>query len=265
LSRGKPQTELSVETTVSETFSLYFKNFWTLFIPMLVAYLISGAVGIPLSTYISTIPQPPKSGIMADLLNWFSKYIPKLIALVLVTGLIVWIVSVIAYGTVIKCSSELIENNKTSLKSAVGFTAHKLLSLLAAAILLAIIIVLGLIALVVPGIILGLMFSLTISAIMIENVGAIDGMSRSRALVGHRWLKTFAVFLITGIILAIVSSIASVIASPLRPYDWVLSNIISALIAPILPITFTIHYYSMRAREQPKTPMPTQSPAAVPS
>jgi hypothetical protein len=263
LSGGKPQAELSVETTMSQTFELYSKNFWTLFIPMLIAYLISGAAGVPLSSYTSTIPPAPTTGVMADLLNWIAKYIPKLIALAVVTGLIVWIVSVIAYGTVIKCSSELIENNKTSLEGAVGFTAHKLLSLLAAAILLGIIIVLGLIALVVPGIILGLMFSLTISAIMIENVGAIEGMSRSRALVSHRWFKTFALLLIIGIILAVVSTIAGLIASPLKPYDWVLSNIISALIAPILPITLSVHYYSMRAREQPKTPPPTLSQVAV--
>jgi hypothetical protein len=57
---------------------------------------------------------------------------------------------------------------------------------LAAAILLGMIIAVGLVALIIPGIILALMFSLTISAIMIENVGAIEGMSRNRALVSHR-------------------------------------------------------------------------------
>jgi hypothetical protein len=134
---------------------------------------------------------------------------------------------------------------------------------LAAAILLGIIIAVGLIALIIPGIILALMFSLTISAIMIENVGAIEGMSRSRALVSHGWLKTFAILLIIGIILAIVSYIAGLIASPLGSYSWILSSIISALIAPILPITLTVHYYSMRAKEQSATPTQTPSQDTV--
>ena len=133
---------------------------------------------------------------------------------------------------------------------------------MAAAILLGIIIAVGLIALIIPGIILALMFSLTISAIMIENVGAIEGMSRSRALVSHRWLKTFAILLIIGIIVAIVSCIAGLIASPLGNYSWILSSIISALIAPILPITLTVHYHSMRTKEQPATP--TQTPSQDP-
>jgi hypothetical protein len=226
---------------------------------MLIAYLISGAIGVPLSTYQSTIPPAPTTGVTADVLNWFSKYIPTLIALAALSGLIIWIVSVIAYGIVIKCSSELIENKKASLKSAIRFTAHKLPSLLAASILLGIIIALGLIALVVPGIILSLMYSLTISAIMIENVGAIKGMSRSRELVSQRWLKTFAVILIIGIILGIVSYIATLIASPLKPYNWVLSDTITSFIAPILPITLTVHYYSMLAREYPEMPTPTLS------
>jgi flagellar biosynthesis protein FlhB len=249
MSVGEPQTELSAGATVSRTFNLFIKNFWTLFTPVLIAYLISGALGVPLSIYVSTIPKPPNTGVAADTLNWFSKYIPTLFALAVVTGLIISIVNVIAYGMVIKCSSELIESNKTSLVKAVRFTARKLLSLLAATILLSIIIVLGLIALVIPGIVLGVMFSLTISAIMIENVGVINGMSRSRELVSHRWLKTFAVFLIIEIILGIVSYVASLIASPLKPYNWVLSDTISALIAPILPIALSVHYYSMLARE----------------
>jgi len=259
----KPQMELSVETTVSETFDLYFKNFAILYIPLLVAYLISGAVGAALSVYTSNIPSPPTGASMTDLLNWFNKYVPTLIAVALVTGLITWIISVIAYGTAVKCSSELIENNKTSLGSAVRFTARKLPSLLAAAILLAIIIGIGLIALIIPGIILAIMFSLTISAIMIENVGTIEGMSRSRALVSHRWLKTFAIFFIVGIILAIASFIAGLIASPLGPYSWILSNVISALIAPILPVALTVHYYSMHAKEQPVTPPQTASQGTI--
>ncbi|MGA2309583.1 MAG: hypothetical protein ABSG57_08560 [Candidatus Bathyarchaeia archaeon] len=252
---GKPQTELSVERTVSETFDLYFKNFATLFIPMLIAYLISGGIGAALARfYTSSIPPVPTTGVLEDVTNWISKYLSTLIAVALVAGLIGWIIDVIAYGTVIKCSSELIENNRTSLKGAVRFTARKLPSLLAGAILLAIMIGAGLIAVIIPGIILGLMFSLTVSAIMIENVGAIDGLSRSRKLVSHRWLKTFAILLIMGIIVIVVSGIANLIASPFGGYGWVLSSIITAFIAPILPITLTVHYYSMRAKEQPAAP-----------
>lgn len=261
MSSGKPQAELSVETTVSETFDLYFKNFATLIVPMLIAYLISGGTGAALTHfYTSSIPPVPKTGVLEDLTNWMSRYLPTLIAVALVVGLIGWIVDVIAYGAVIKCSSELIENDKTSLEGALRLTARKFPTLLAAGILLTIIIGAGLIALVIPGIILGLMFSLTISAVMIENVGAIDGLSRSRSLVSNRWLKTFAILLIIGIILAVVSEIANLIASPLGGYSWILSSIITAFIAPILPITLTVHYYSMHAKEQtahaPREPPP---------
>jgi hypothetical protein len=265
LSVGKPQAELSVERTVSETFDLYFKNFATLFIPMLIAYLITGGIGAALTHfYTSNIPLMPTTNVLQDVLNWINKYMPTLIAVALVSALAGWIINVIVYGTIIKCSSELVEKNKTSLKGAVRFTARKLPSLLAAAILLLIIIVAGLIALVIPGIILGIMLSLTLSAIVIENVGTFDGMSRSRALVNHRWLKTFAILLIMIIIQSIVSAIASVIAGSLGSsnwmFSWILSSIITALIAPILPIALTVHYYSMRAKEQPAAPLQPPKP-----
>ena len=50
----------------------------------------------------------------------------------------------------------------------------------------------GLIALIVPGIILAIVFSLALPVLLIEKKGVLESMGRSHALVGHRWLKTFA-------------------------------------------------------------------------
>jgi len=74
----------------------------------------------------------------------------------------------------------------------------------------------GVIALIVPGIILSIMFTLAFPVLLIENRGVFDSMGRSRELVGHRWLKTFAAFLVLMIIVAIASAIVDAISAPFR-------------------------------------------------
>jgi uncharacterized membrane protein len=133
----------------------------------------------------------------------------------------------------------------------------KLLSLLVAALITGILIGLGFLALIVPGIILYIMFYLVVPTIIIEDIGAFDSLSRSRRLVSNRWLKTFVLFLIVGLITGLVAFIGNLIGTPLGIYRWFLSSIIAAFVQPILPISLTVYYYSMLAKgEQMVLPPP---------
>lgn len=131
------------------------------------------------------------------------------------------------------------------------------MSLLAVSIITGILIIIGLIAFVVPGIILAIMFSLVVPAIIIENVGALESLSRSRLLVSHRWLKTFGLLLLLYIIIGIVSALLGVITTPFGLASPLVSSILTAFIQPILPIGLTLYYYSMIARATPQEPTQT--------
>jgi hypothetical protein len=116
---------------------------------------------------------------------------------------------------------------------------------------------LGLIALITPGIILAIMYSLVVPVIINENVGALGSLSRSKRLVDHRWLKTFAFFLIIGIVVLLAAFIGTLVALPFGDFGWVVSSIISAFLGPILPISTTVYYYSMAGREEEQRIPPT--------
>jgi hypothetical protein len=172
-----------------------------------------------------------------------------------------WIISTITYGICVKYASNLIEKGNASINTAFGFTMNQIITLLASALVVGILVAIGLIALIVPGIILVIMFSLISPAILIENVGALDSLSRSRKLVSNRWLKTFAFLLIVGIVVGVVSYIGTLIAIPFGDLSWVVSGVISAFAAPIAPISTTVYYYSMVGREeQQKIPPPPPPP-----
>ncbi len=124
-----------------------------------------------------------------------------------------------------------------------------------------IIVVLGFIALVVPGIILAIMFSLAFPVLLIENKGVLDSMRRSRELVGHRWLKTFGVYLILGIIVAVASFIVGAISRPFGVASPVVNGLLSALYQPLFPILLAVYYYSSLART---TPLPASRMPSAP-
>ncbi|MCI4439436.1 hypothetical protein JHC27_06290 [archaeon] len=89
-----------------------------------------------------------------------------------------------------------------------------------------------------------------------ENKGAIDALGRSKALVNRRWLKTFGVLLLNGIIILFVRAFSDTLLVPFdERISTILSEVIVSLIAPITTISTTLLYYSMLFKE--KAPQPT--------
>lgn len=107
---------------------------------------------------------------------------------------------------------------------------------------------------VIPGIILAIIFSLSLPIIMIEDTGALESLSRSRCLVGNGWLKTFGLLLLLYIVIGVASFIAGLLSSPFGLGGGLVSGIITAFIQPIMPIGLTLYYYASIARTTQKGP-----------
>ncbi len=167
--------------------------------------------------------------------------------------LVLWVTTAVTHGICIKYASNLMSEEISSFGNAFSFAIRKLPSLLIVTLIVDILVIFGLIALVLPGVIIGIMYSLAVPVILNENVGTLSSLSRSKSLVDGRWLKTFAVFLIIGIALVVASSIAGLIAMPFGDFSWLASNIMVALFEPLLPIAIAVHYFSMRGKEEQKS------------
>jgi hypothetical protein len=259
MSRKRPSKELSIGEIISETFAMYSANFIQYLIPFLATAVITGLLTTLVSLAI-VVPAFSPPSVAEQLWSWLWRYLGLIIASAIATGIISWIVGYIAQGIAVKFTSDTLEKGQTNLQTSFNFTMSKLLSILAASIITGILIFVGLLALIIPGIILAVMFSLVVQTIIVEDTGALESLSRSRRLVSNRWLKTFVLLLILYIILGIVSVIAGQIARPFGLVSSLVSSIITAFIQPILPIGLTLHYYSMMARTAPQSqPLPTQA------
>ncbi len=148
-------------------------------------------------------------------------------------------------------ASDEITGGQPNLGTSVRFGASKLIMMWALGLVVGIIVVLGFIALIVPGVILAIMFSLTVPVLLIENQGIGGSMTRSRELVGHRWLKTFALFIVFGIIIGIAAAIVSAISTAFGSASTLVSSVLSSFYLPLIPIFLVVYYYSNLARLAP--------------
>ena len=249
------QRELSIGEILSQTFNLYSRNFVQYLIPFLAAGILTGLVTIAVRSII-VIPVAPVHPTSQQLLAWFPTFLSATVTSLFLSGIVSWIATSITTGITIKFTSDILERGQANLQASFNFTLPKLLFLLAAGIITGFLIVLGFVVLVVPGVILALMFSLVYPAIMLEDTGILGSLSRSRVLVSNRWLKTFGLLFLLGIIVAIANGVFVLIASSFGIVSPLISGILTALITPIFAIAITLYYYSMKARTMPPPPPP---------
>lgn len=253
----KPTRELSIGEIISQTFALYSEKFTQYLTPFLIAGAVTGFLTMAIN-YAIQVSAPPTNLTHEEALNWLTSGFPAILAITLLTLIVWWIVNEITQGIGVKFTADTLEKGQANLETSFKFAVSKLLSLLVISIITIVLIVLGAIAFIIPGIILWIMFSLVVPAIIIENTGALESLSRSRLLVSHRWLKTFGLLILLYIMIGIVSALASVISTPFGVASTLVSSILAAFIQPILPIGLTLYYYSMTARatqqEQPLSP-----------
>jgi len=262
LSVQKPTRELSIEETLRWAFDLYMRNFVLFLAPVLVVSLIGGGISMVVSDYFASIPTLDPLAGEAALAQVWDALVASLAALVLLL-LAYWVMDSLVFGVCVKLAADSVEGGRASLGVAFGSASRKLVSLLVATFVVGIIVVFGLMLLLVPGVIFAVMFCLVVPVILVENVGALDSLSRSRALVRGRWLNTFVVFLVVLLIAGFVSYVGMLIGTPFGVFHWIVSAVLDAFATPLVLILMAVHYYSMRAREQP--PVPAPAPPLPPS
>jgi hypothetical protein len=138
-------------------------------------------------------------------------------------------------------------------------TRPKLPALIAAGVLAALGILVGLVLLIVPGLFLLTRWSLVAPVVVLEGKGPGDALGRSWELVrGHSW-RVFAVIVITGIATSVLSRIVqSVVAAILPEFSglWLGGLVADSLVAPFTAVAWTTIYFEL-ARPAGEAPAPS--------
>ncbi|MEM3677169.1 MAG: zinc ribbon domain-containing protein [Candidatus Bathyarchaeia archaeon] len=251
--------ELSLWEVLEYSFRVYRRGFVNLFTP----YLILGAAFAALNHWaLSTLPPFPMMDLTGSgaLLDWLL----SLSKVILVIGVVGWILTVVIQGYSVGYSSTLLAGETLKARELAGRAIRRAPRLLAASFTANLLIGIGLILLIVPGVIFAVMFSLIIPVIMLEDRGAFESLSDSRRLVSKRWGKTLTLLIILVAAISASEILGGMIAVAFEPMGYIISVVITAIVEPIYPVAVTCLYYSMKAKEAAREE-PEMRPKPVPA
>lgn len=252
--------ELSVKEILENAISIYISNSIDFLIIYISAAIITGSLGIILLSkgFRAISELQAASEITPSALNQMIGLIISSILIAIVDE----VVNSIRDGAAIKLTSDYLTSLSCDFQVALSFVIPKVISIIIATLIGSVIIFLGFLFLVIPGIIATIMLALIVPTIVLEDKGALDSLGRSKALVSHRWFKTFAVLLINGIIILVTKSFSNILLMALdERISTMLSEVIVSIVSPITTISVTLLYYSMLFKEKAAQKLTSQAPS----
>lgn len=126
-------------------------------------------------------------------------------------------------------------------------------SVLLISILVGLAVIGGFILLIIPGVIFLVMFSVSIPALVVENLRGTEAMSRSWNLVKGFFWHALGVIVVAGIIAAVVSAIIGAIGGDNWFVGWIFQAIAQIITAPFSALVSVLLYLDLRARREALT------------
>ena len=123
------------------------------------------------------------------------------------SSLVTFVLTVLVIGAYPVMVKTVIDGGQISISDAFRKGLGRFWSILAAGILVGLFVIAGFIALIVPGIIIVTWYAYTFPAVMLENRGAMEGMSASKAFGRDKKMSTFLMLLAVGVGFVVVGGI----------------------------------------------------------
>jgi hypothetical protein len=145
-------------------------------------------------------------------------------------------------------------------REASRFALGKMVTLMAGTLLAVFAVVIGLLALIIPGLWLIGSFSMLTAVIALEERGPVDALRRSLTLVRGRWWPTVGFLIMVGLLGSVAAQLVQLIALPIigaagaglaTGLGFVLLVVAQGLVVAAIAVMITLWYFDLRARNEP--------------
>lgn len=175
-------------------------------------------------------------------------------------GLIYFIASLVAtlyiQGVLARIVQDVREDGKVdwTVGELLKSITPKLLPLLGLTIVVGILVSIGLILFIIPGIILALIWFVAVPVLIIEDKGVFDSMSRSGELTkGNRW-RIFGLMLVVYVGVFVVFLIAGLVAAALPILGLIAFVVLAVIVYPWIAVVVPTVYYALAGAKGQATP-----------
>jgi len=249
-----PREKLTVSWLVEETIRFYREHF----VSILTVFILANLVTLTVQYYwgIQATGMFEKNnisipGLIENPEQSAEKLLPLLptFLLLLSTMMIaLYLITIVFHSMAIVYVYDHLVGGSPTWPESLGRSLPALPRLIGATLIGGIIVALGFLAFIIPGIFLLLMFVLAPQAVVIEGLGPISALTRSSEITRGNRLTIFLFFAFWVVVLLLIYTVLGVA----RPGSWLEAAqlLLSSLFAPILPISTTLIYHEQVADSQ---------------
>jgi hypothetical protein len=166
------------------------------------------------------------------------------------TGVLTLLIQQILIGAVAWAVAMVLIGRTPDAGASYRFGYRRLWSILLVGILFALAVFVGFIALIIPGIIIAVRFSVAIPALVVEGKRGTEALGRSWNLVRGRSWSVFGAFIVVGFLTGIVSGILTALGGN----SWFLTGVFAAIAAcittPFTGLVIGLIYFDLRVRKE---------------
>jgi hypothetical protein len=171
----------------------------------------------------------------------------------LVAAAISVIITAVLQAAILRGAAQATIGDPVDIDASYRWGLRRFGSVLLVSLMVGIVVAVGFILLVVPGIIFLVFFSVSVPALIVEDRRGTDAMRRSWELVkGHFW-HVLAVVVVAAIIAGLVGGLISAIGGSNRVVGAIFSTIGQIIVAPFSALVAILLYLDLRARSEDLT------------
>lgn len=241
---GPKGPEVTVGSIVNKTFSIWWANFGKFFGTLLLAYLPLVLLGVGAGAY----------GAAAG--GALGKVPPVLIVLIALSAVAFVVLALAQFGGVTYATLQHLAGKRTSIGAMFGVGIRRAWPLFLVGAAASLLVMLGFVALVVPGVIAALGLTVAYSVVVAERVGTVDAIKRSFALTkGKRGTIFGALFVVMCALWAasLVGNLATAAAASNQVFAFVglaLSLVAQLALTPLTTVAMAVAYHDLRVAKE---------------
>lgn len=180
--------------------------------------------------------------------------VPRIISILGTIGAIIfsWILGTLSQGMIIKIAADDLADLKPSLKKSLNRALEVFWPLLITSLMVTVIVLVGALFLIVPGMIFAIWYSLATTTVVLEGRKKSEALNRSKELVSGYGVDIFIIYIVLLIIGFIPVSIllAFLWLGVMTTTSYILiTSVVSAFLSLISPTVFTVTYYELLKRK----------------
>jgi hypothetical protein len=165
-------------------------------------------------------------------------------------ALIGYVIQQLLLGALTRGAAGALVGRQVDVAGSYRYAFSRLGGLLILALLYGLIVAVGFILLIIPGIIFGVFLSMAVPAYIIERRRATDSLSRSWNLVSGSFWHTLGVILVAAILASVVNAVITAVGGSSFIGRWLLGALAQIITAPFVALVGVVLYVDLRVRRE---------------